>query len=240
MPEWKICITGDDSYIKDLAKAFSYSDLTFEKDPDGWLVSGGWLSNYDTEEACREAAEAWLTALNGAAALLGGCSKAITLKNVVFERDDGSKQVFMRVRDSIKTSDSLRYTIQRENGEVEEYYPAKDLPTWLDLASEDPNIQLVLELMASGDWGWVNIYRILEVVRADLGGERNLLDLGFVTKATLTRFSSSANNPEVAGHDARHGQTKNEPPKNPMNLQEAASVVKALVHQWISVKMTGG
>jgi hypothetical protein len=44
----------------------------------------------------------------------------------------------------------------------------------VSLASRDAAVQQVLSLVAGSDRSWVNLYRVYEVIRKDVGGEGSL------------------------------------------------------------------
>ena len=83
---------------------------------------------------------------------------------------------------------------------------------------------------------WVGLYRLYEVIEADVGGEDKIVKAGWTTKKAIGRFTRTANSPDAIGDAARHGKQSGEPPPNPMDLSEAISLVKVILHNWLRTK----
>lgn len=91
-------------------------------------------------------------------------------------------------------------------------------------------------LGGSDDKTRVGMYRIYEVIEADSGGESALKKRGWGPEQDLKRFKHSANSVSVAGDSARHGKELAQPPKQPMSIDDAASYLNYVVHEWLSSK----
>ena len=92
--------------------------------------------------------------------------------------------------------------------------------------------QKALRLAARDDaTEWVGLYRIYEVIEADLGGEHATAAPGMFP--ALKRFKHTCQSVAVAGDDARHGVERERPPRNPVTLDEARAGVAALMERWI-------
>ncbi len=64
------------------------------------------------------------------------------------------------------------------------------------------------------------------------------LDHKWMSKAQKTRFTQTAQSPHVLGDEARHGRQKEQPPKNPMPIQEAIDLITRTTHEWINYKLS--
>lgn len=86
---------------------------------------------------------------------------------------------------------------------------------------------------------WVNLYRIYEIVKDDLGSDHEIANKTSASANQLTLFSRSANHEKASGDDARHGvSSENEqPPPKPMSLPEAINLVTELVNDWLEIKI---
>jgi hypothetical protein len=81
-----------------------------------------------------------------------------------------------------------------------------------------------------------HLYKIFEVIEGDVG--RLIIDLKWMSKAQKTRFTQTAQSPQVIGDEARHGRQKEQPPKNPMPIQEAIDLITRITHEWINYKLS--
>jgi hypothetical protein len=73
---------------------------------------------------------------------------------------------------------------------------------------------------------------IADLIQDDTGSEMKNL----VSDKQLTRFYRSINHPDVFGELARHIVSDDEPPPNPMSLEEARSFVRVLANRWMERK----
>jgi hypothetical protein len=105
------------------------------------------------------------------------------------------------------------------------------------LATTDAAVAKVMRLLSAADVaGWVGLYRIHEVIEADVGGENMLKRQNWGSGDDLKRFKHSANSVQVGGDKSRHGKEPQVPPKNPMTLAEAGAYVKYVVQAWLTTK----
>jgi hypothetical protein len=105
----------------------------------------------------------------------------------------------------------------------------------INLLFQDSNVEKVLRLHGSPD-SWDTLYKIFEVIRGDVG--RLIVDLKWMSTTQKTRFTQTAQSPQVIGDEARHGRQKEQPPENPMPLQEAVDLIIRTTHAWINDKLS--
>jgi hypothetical protein len=103
---------------------------------------------------------------------------------------------------------------------------------WFEMAKTDELVLRVLLFLSFDSKSWVGLYRIYEVIKSDC------LKNNWINKATSDRFTHTANSYKAVGIYARHGSTKHEPPKDPMSLEEAQSIIDDLVKKWLMVRVT--
>ena len=63
----------------------------------------------------------------------------------------------------------------------------------------------VLRIVSRGPLDWVNLYRILEIIAANVGGLGAVASNGWATEQSLKLFTPTANSPDAVGLSARHG-----------------------------------
>ena len=143
---------------------------------------------------------------------------AISLENMKVVSQDGDEEWFP-ITGSAHLSSRERKSAS-----------ANDL---LKLAGESVHVAKALRLQCQ-DMDWVNLYRLLEVVREDVGGDDQIDRNGWAKKDEINKFTGSANNSSVIGDDARHGIIDGSgQPSEIMTLREARKLVRNIVLQWI-------
>jgi hypothetical protein len=90
--------------------------------------------------------------------------------------------------------------------------------------------------LARGDW--INLYKVYEVVRDDVGGKHVLVRNGWATADDIRRFTETAQSPQLLGDAARHAGRKRPPPPDPMTLDGAKALIGAMVRSWVSTKIS--
>jgi hypothetical protein len=132
----------------------------------------------------------------------------------------------------------LKAVVTRADGTTTSYHPADAVRAWAELAAIDPAVARALGLMAAGDWGWVNLYRLFEVVADDVGGDDAVAARGWATKAAIRLFKHTANHPDAAGAARRDESGTASAPDGPAGrrgLSEGGCLVVAAVEGWIAL-----
>ena len=184
---------------------------------DSELISESW-----------EQARTFIARTNGAAMLekgtptLEGKSWApISLENMKVVLQDGDEEWFPITGSAYLTSGRRKSA------------SAKGL---LKSAGESVHVAKALRLQCQ-DMDWVNLYRLLEVIREDVGGDDQIDRNGWAKKDDINKFTGSANNSSVIGDEARHGTIDGSgQPSEIMTLREARRLVRNIVLQWIEAK----
>ena len=108
------------------------------------------------------------------------------------------------------------------------------LPLW----KTDQDIQDALYYIGAEGNQWANLYRAAEVVEDSVGGESMILERGWCSRSSWTRFRRTANHQEAIGLFSRHARATTQAPSNPMTLSEARVFVAGLVRSWILFMMS--
>jgi len=82
----------------------------------------------------------------------------------------------------------------------------------------------------------VALYRIYEIIEADVRDVSEIEKRGWATKKSIKRFKHTANSPAVIGDNSRHGVERSTPPKDPMLPTEAKSLIEGIVLNWLRSK----
>jgi len=107
---------------------------------------------------------------------------------------------------------------------------------WIKLAQEDEQVTKALELYGGLQPNWKNLYMVLEAIEDDVCGEGRLLKNNWAPEAQIRLFKQTANNFLALGREARHGTKTFKPPKKPMSLEEAQSLIKNILRKWLYSK----
>lgn len=100
-------------------------------------------------------------------------------------------------------------------------------------ASSDPVLMEAIRRMGeSPDLSWIDLYKIFEVLEEGAGGEAALRKRTGVTKAQISRFTHTANHPGGGGELARHARSRQQPPADPMTVEEGRAVIRELISSW--------
>jgi hypothetical protein len=153
----------------------------------------------------------------------------------------GGRDVFLHIQETLQVRAEFgEVTVTDADGNViTRPAPPPRTVTIAQLAATDTSVAKAMSLLAAPDHkSWVGMYRIHEVVEADVGSESALKKRGWGSLQDLKRFKHSANSVTVAGDSARHGNEVKQPPKHPMSVDEAAAYLNYVLQSWLSSKGT--
>ena len=234
---WKALLLGDAGDLESLRTIFGEGDPKLSVDDEGTYALES--SAFDSTEAVEsmEAAKRILEMMNGAAKVQDPSYRAVRLAGR-FHSKDGHQHVVV-LADTVKLRSRVRL---RSTGFVVGAggVPVDPPPTparlWPGLAQGNQNVADVLRLLAPDDLDWMALYKVVEVVRADVGGTTTIFGNGWVTEDEWKRFGTSANHPEASGDMARHARMPGHP-KQTMALAEGRRFVLELAGAWLRWRM---
>ncbi|CBJ39338.1 conserved protein of unknown function [Ralstonia solanacearum CMR15] len=238
---WQVQIQGYASDLEHLTGHLSSTMRRVLRDEHGV----GFLYESSAFATCNQAQEV-LAVANEELRVLSGVLKVTRdspeplSTGAVFKKNAaGGRDVFVFIVDGVQARCELgEIVVADSNGSViaGPTRPSKTT-TVAQLALGDAAVGKVMRLLAAPDCNsWVGMYRIYEVIEADIGGQHKLEKAGWGAAKDLDRFKHSANSVTVAGDSARHGKEKARPPANPMSLDEADAYLWHLLRSWLSSK----
>ena len=244
---WKIVLAGDDADLRSLSESFADGDPAILERDGEYLFCWSVLDRLSDATRVKANADEQIARLSGIASLLLGAIEPIKVAQVILISDDGSRDIHVSpdpvgwaFRASVPTVQIGRADATKE------IRPADPGSAWLAAAKTSDDVARVLRLSVGREHDWVELYRILEIVKASVGRNRTTItDAGWVTKRQLARFRRTANSPDpkAAGDAARHGHSKDPPPPRPMTLNDARDLIRRVVRQWLdteSQRILGG
>lgn len=92
-------------------------------------------------------------------------------------------------------------------------------------------------IFGEGELSWVDLYKIYEIARDDVGNSNALLNKEYVVKKDLRNFTHTAQHPDAIGDAARHARISADPPKEPMSFTEANLLISTLMIKWLDSKL---
>lgn len=127
-----------------------------------------------------------------------------------------------------RSSTSARLTVPK-NADTLDLGRLDQLLEAVSIAGRDTNVADALAYFRR-DINWAfDLYNVFELIRKDVGGQRALEAVEWVSEAELTRFTQTTN-------QLRHAVPKGDPPRRPMNEGEAVQFISAMLEAWIRSK----
>jgi hypothetical protein len=215
-----------------LSKSLNSPELCVIKEENQYYLKSTSFNQLNNADEVRSKAEEILSLINGASRSILGTRKPILLDSVIKITDDGKKQ--KNFFESVEVTVRSTFTAIVDGAEV---HQAEPIPDWIKIAQSNENVAKVLRLLSKGDYDWVNLYRIFEVIEGDVGGISQIIQEAWATEPAIKRFKHTANSVGAIGDDARHGKETTQPPKNPMTISETKSLIETILHNWLRSKM---
>ena len=234
--EWLAFITGEGSDLEDLCKSLSSSELSIIKEEQGFVLKSKDFDSLKDAKDVKSRASEILVLISGAARLALGMRRPLSVVYIVKVRDDGTRDLFIEVSDTITVHAGVTVSVLGADGTIQEVHQVSPIPSWVAVAQRDTDVAKALRLFGAGTHDWVNLYRIYEVVENDVGSISNIVKKGWATRKAIERFKHTANSPGAIGDESRHGKQASKPPKAPMTLSEAKSLVETVLHNWLRMK----
>jgi hypothetical protein len=233
---WFVQLQGHPFDLGHLALHLLGPDLTVcrdERGSDHLLYSSSFTDDLSSEQIA-ERANQFAVLLSGALTVIRTGSEPVRVGAVYRTNDAGGRDVFVRLNESISVRAEVGAVVvsatDSEGVPVAVTQPPSRTQQLIQLAAADPAIAKVLRLVVGYDAKlWVGLYRIYEVIEADVGGQSALVATAWGSESDLRRFKHSANSVAAAGDAARHGREVTQPPRNPMTLPEGEAYVSYAV-----------
>jgi hypothetical protein len=240
---WQVQIQGAQFDLEHLAKYFASAPMLVRTDDraPGFLYESEKFLSCATSEEVLEVAGQELLILSGILKLIRDSTEPLCTGAVYRANAAGGRDVFVHIHEGVHAraeAGIVGVTITDKEGNVVSVPPPPPRTVALSkLALADDAVGKVMRLMAAPDSdSWVSLYRMHEVVEADAGGEHLLKQRAWGSSRDLKRFKHSANSVTVAGDRARHGKESDQPPTQPMSLDEANAYVNYVLHAWLASK----
>jgi hypothetical protein len=232
---WVVKLSGNTSDLSTLAQCSDGSTTRILQEEQNYSLRSDEFLVGDDAETVFMKASGIVEVLKGATILLLGAVCSIRVASVEFLHEDGKRDITL-FAETIKlrlSASAVTMKVTRNDGKNEAWHPVIPVDRLVHLASQNKAVALVFRLLADKPLDWINLYRILEIVESDVGGLCVIDKKKWASEKTIKRFKHTANSPEASGLEARHGSQTTQPPKNPMKISDAQSLVKSIVQAWL-------
>jgi len=214
---------NDDFELENYPDWFPNGDIFAVKRDGYYYLCGPDLDALQTPLDVEIRAKAHLRRFFAIGSLLWDGLKKPKTGDVYEELPDGKLKAHIMFSGSMSARSKVKATLDESSGltMAQKYLKA--------LSNETPHLIEALEFWATGDRSWFTLYKIDEAVGHHLhnaAAKSAILD-----PAQRKRFQHTANNAKAAGINARHATNKDEPPNNPMTLQEAQKYISNLLEK---------
>lgn len=235
--EWEVQLIGDKFDLQELSKTLKDPDLRIVERGNQYFLESIRFGQLTKLEDVRSVASEMLQILTGATRLSLGGKTPLQIAGIARVRDDGSRDLFVAVSETILVRETLNVQLNRSDGTIATSNPADEVPEMVNLGLSDTNVAKSLRLFGATEHDWTSLYRLFEVIEDDVGGIDKIVSHGWATKSKLRLFKHTSNSPGAVGDEARHGKETSEPPLWPMGLGEARALIEFIMHNWLRTKM---
>lgn len=230
-PVWEVEVKGDRDALRLFSEVMTTDEFDLREADGQFLLRMGDLDHLTDAGVVRSRARSLVKAMSGGARLILGWSAPMAIGNVWRRRPDGRRDVFLEAEPIAVKARVMPVTVRLggTGGDEEVHYPADPALRWLRKGREEGSAERVLRLLSEPNLSWVELYRILEIILEDAGGNVD----EWASDSTVERFKRTANSVGAVGDLARHGRERTEPPPKPMSIKEAQGLVLGIVRSWL-------
>lgn len=240
---WQVQVQGWSSDLEYLTRHFTSTPFRIYKDErDGEFVyDSDSFKTCQTSEEVLKLANDQLCVLSGILKMTRDSPEPVRAGAVYRPNATGGRDIFVHIQEGLhvraEISEATATVADAEGNVITRPDPPPRSVTITQLAAANASVAKAMRLLAAPDHkSWGGMYRIHEVIEADVGSEHALKRQGWGSEQDLKRFKHSANSVTVAGDSARHGKEVEQPPKLPMSVDEAAAYLTHVLQSWLSSK----
>jgi len=236
MPKWLVRLKGEKFDLEDLPSLLRLPELSvIEEDSYYYLQSSEFDSLTSEDEVFKRGVELIKT-VNEVAKLYRDNFCDVAEDRVTLIEDDGRRRHYIYLVDNVTGRSKVSATINVTTPDASQ--PAVNrhspLESFVYLSQKHKPVAVALHFYHEDSW--VNLYKVYETIRDDVGGEHVIIKNDWVSKSELNRFTQTAQSIEALGDQARHASKKYQKPDVPMSHNEAKSLVKSILMKWLATK----
>lgn len=233
MAGWRVQLQGNNFDLQELKEILSDHDPTIiQENSDFYLKSKDW-DQLEEAKQVRDLAKHVIGLLDNAAYVYFRDTTLITIGHIVRVDDDGRRQNFVFAEAHLALHSRLRATatVTGPDGQPVESQQEHSIIRTLRASAKHSSVADALGFLHKGDW--IGLYKVYEIVRDEVHGEKEIIRQGWLTRESKNRFTQTAQSRDALGDDARHASRKYKPPQEPMSIHEAKAIIGDLLQKWI-------
>jgi hypothetical protein len=224
--------------LETLAELFGQGEPRVVKHEDGfyYLTSEELDGLMDNGGRLMEVGTAVLRHVAGVARALDGSFRPVTLSGYFISSNGDERRHHVVAAGTAEVRGRAQIVAVATTGSESELAPPPPPlgPPYVNLTKDQPDVAEVLEILGKSDTsiGWIDLYKVYEVLRHNVGGDTALKAKSWTSEPELRAFTGSANRPDVSGSEARHARMSGGLPKRAMTLSEGQDFIRRLVVAW--------
>jgi hypothetical protein len=228
----KAWLDGDDIDLEALADLLPAGDIRVGRDGDGFYLTAVEIDNRPAGVPFYEAAPAVLQRVNGLGRVMNTSYRPVQLSGQYQEGD--RRHLVVHAPCAEARAEAMPPAILIDGQPVAS--PPSPGPEYAATASGDTDVAETLAIFGQPTPpNWVELYKVYEIIE-HTGLLKAATIAAGISENQFRLFTRTACHPDAAGPDARHGRSRQDPPKNPMPIAEARSLISALVRAWMDVR----
>ena len=231
---WFFRISGDLEMLMEIEDSLEAIGLYRFKENGEWLWTSPRFEPLTEAHDVLVCAKELISVVRGAIYLTFGSADPIAVNGILRAQRQKPPVQFIFPDSAVAQARAGMPTIARES-DAHSGKEEKLIYKFLAAAEESESMKRVFRLVGSKPLDWSNLYRIFEIVSADVDVKISVR--GWASESDIRLFKHTANHPAAVGDEARHGVMPAEPPSEPMKLAEAEVLIRNIVESWIRGKM---
>jgi hypothetical protein len=217
--------------LEALARLLPSGDVSVIEENEKFYLSSPQIDNPPPGKTFFDVARELLAFVNCVGVLMVSGFSPVGLTDH-YDRDDGVHVVGATATMVARSDMTATATVLDADGNPKPP-PPPPAPAYISLAAGNQDVAEVLQLLAKPDGpSFSDLYKIHEIIEHTGRGKAAMGSAG-ISKATMGRFTRTASHPAASGSESRHARSSEQPPKDPMTIGEARTMIRQLVTEWL-------
>jgi len=225
--EWVVQIEGGRFVLEELCRSLNSPELLVFKEGKEFFLKCDDFNKAEEAKDVLEIGRKLVPILSGATRLELG--HPLRFGNVFRINDDGTLQEFGFFQGQCMFP---KIAMRGAANGAQVSNIADNVEIWVKSAQKDEKIREALTLFGSIDLNWVILYKIFEIIEADIQTE--IHQKGWGTKGAVHSFTQTAQPHRHSKHSERLKKWKSH--DKPMRFDEAKAFIQTILENWIRTK----